>query len=197
MTEQGKLIVLEGADDVALLRLTETLCRWIRECGVAVECTHEPTYGPAGTQISLARQGRLVFDDKSLALLYLADRLDHRQRADGIESWRKAGRHVVCRHSGLAAAARLWNRVDGDWLHGMDALCGMPDLTLYLDFPAIGAEQAYLRSGYQAAIEHLASKTQNIVIIDGTAPIEVMHSACRSPIARLLQLGLPGRSSYS
>ena len=62
MAENGKLIVLEAVDDGVLTQLAERLCRWLCARGLAVEHTHEPTYGPAGTQILLAGQGRLQFD---------------------------------------------------------------------------------------------------------------------------------------
>jgi thymidylate kinase len=191
MVENGKLIVLEAADDAALARFSEEIGRWLRKGGLSVEETREPTYGPAGTQILLARQGRLRFDATSLALLYLADRLDHVQRADGIESSLAAGRHVICTHYGLAAVSRLWGQVDPDWLCRIDALCPVPDLTLFVDLPTDGLPQRQLRESYLAAIQCLKRNGQEICIVDeGDAPAQML-SACKRRIAHLLELGPP------
>lgn len=190
MAEPGKWIVLEAVDDAALLQLSEGLCRWLRGRGLAVEHTHEPTYGPAGTQILLARQGRLQFEVTSLALLYLADRLDHVQRADGIESWLAAGQHVICTHYSLGAAASLWDRVELDWLQRIDALSRAPDLTLLVDLPANGAHQKHLRKGYQAAIQSMHSGDPTICVIDGTEGLEHIQMVCQKHVARLLNLEL-------
>lgn len=192
MAESGKLIALEAIDDVSVERLAQELCRWIRECGMAVEHTREPTYGPAGIQLLLAQQGRLAFDATSLALLYLADRLDHEQRVDGIGAWRAARRHVICAHYRLAADARLCGQVEWDWLQRIDALSCTPDLTLYIDFPSQGIEQDSLRTGYYAAIQRLQKEGQEIYVIDGATASEHLHSACKKHLACLLGLELSG-----
>jgi len=188
MTEKGKLIVLEGVDDAALAQIGTELCRWLREHGLAAEHTTEPTYGPAGSQILLARQGRVQFDATSLALLYLADRLDHAQRADGIESWRAAGRHVVCTHYGLAAAARLWKQVETDWQSGINAFCCAPDLTLFVDLAVSETHRQRLRESYLAAIQDWQSSQHNIVMIDGVRSVEHARQACQKQISHLLEL---------
>ena len=192
MAESGKLIALEAIDDVAVGRLAEELCRWIRERGMAVEHTREPTYGPAGILLLLARQGRLTFDATSLALLYLADRLDHAQRVGGIGTWQAAGRHVICTHYRLAAEARLCGQVEWDWLHRIDSLSCTPDLTLYVDFPAQETRQDSLRAGYYAAIQRLRNEGQEIYVIDGATALEHLHLACKKHLACLLGLELSG-----
>lgn len=186
MAKSAQLIVLEAVDDRALAQLSAELCRWLRECGLAIKETHEPTCGPAGTQILLARQRRVQFDATSLALLHLADRLDHASRPDGIESWLAAGRHVICQHYGLAAAAWLWGQVAWDWLHRIDALCRVPDLTLFVDWAAEGSQQERLRQGYLAAIRRLRESDSSIRIIDGTQTPAQVRLACNRQVADLL-----------
>jgi thymidylate kinase len=190
MKETGRLIVLESVDDAALLHLAEGLCRWLRQHGLDVEHTREPTYGPAGTQILLAQQGRLRFEATSLALLYLADRLDHVQHADGIESWLAAGRHVICTHYSLAAAASLWGQVGEDWLHRIDVLSRVPDLTLFVDLPATRVRQQNLQQGYRAAIQHMHNYNQEVLVIDGNQAPEQVQLVCQNHLARLLNLNL-------
>jgi thymidylate kinase len=187
MIETGKLIVLEGVDDIALTQLGTELCRWLRGRGLAAEHTAEPTYGPAGSQILLARQGRVQFDAQSLGLLYLADRLDHAQRADGIESWLSAGRHVLCTHYSLAAAAQLWKQVELDWLSRIDAFCRVPDLTLFVDLMP-ETHQHFLRECYLAVLRHWQGISHEISTIDGARPMEQVRLACQGKIVRLLEL---------
>jgi len=196
MAEKGKFIVLEAVDDSALALLSGELCRWLRECDLPVEETREPTYGPAGVQIILSRQGRLHFDAASLALLYLADRLDHVQREDGIASSLAAGRHVVCIHYGLAAVSQLWGQVEYDWLCRIDAPCRVPDLTLFVDLPADGPLQSRLREDYLAAVQCLKDNGQGITVVDGVVDSDDVLAqvgwACKRYIARMLALEPPG-----
>ncbi len=124
-------------------------------------------------------------------MLYLADRLDHAQRADGIESWLAAGRHVICAHYTLAASARLWAKVEADWLDRIDALSCAPDLVLYIDFPARGSQQKRLQVGYRASIQHLQDRGQDIELVDGVTGPGLAYSTCQKHIARLLRLELP------
>lgn len=193
MAENGKLIVVEAVDDAALELLSDEMCGWLRESGLRVEETREPTYGPAGAQILLSRQGHLQFDEASLALLYLADRLDHVQRKNGIAHSLQAGRHVICLHYGLAALARLWGMVESDWLCRIDALCRVPDLTLFFDLPVEGRSQMRLREGYLAAIPCLRKSGQEVQIVGGSdAPLQVSLAGQRR-VADLLKLAPPER----
>jgi thymidylate kinase len=199
MAEQGKLVVLEGTADAALGSLAESLCRWLREEQVAVEQTREPTYGPAGSQVLLARepthgpagsrvllarQGRLQFDPVSLALLCLADRLDHLQREDGILSWLDDGRWVVCVHYALSAYARQWGQVDWKWQRQIDASCRVPDLTLYVDLPHVEADP--LRMAYLQAIDRLREEGQTVVRVDGRGAPDKVLRVCQRHVADLL-----------
>jgi thymidylate kinase len=183
LAEQGKLIVLEGIDDGALGSLAEPLCRWLREQDVSVEHTREPTYGPAGTQVLLARQGRLQFDPVSLALLDLADRLDHLHEG-GILSWLDRGRHVMCVHYALSAYARQWGQVDWEWQRRIDAPCRVPDLMLFVDSALSG--QDALRAAYLEAIERLREEGQAVVVVDGRGPPEEVLAMCKRHVSDLL-----------
>ena len=119
MAETGKLIVLEGVDDTALTLLGEELGRWMREHGLSVEETREPTYGPAGIQILLARQGRewasplgygLVFTASTLLWIALIDwpRADSYPELFSGSPPPPAGRHIP-RSSGLDDAKK-WKK---------------------------------------------------------------------------------------
>jgi thymidylate kinase len=187
MPDKGKLIALEGVDDQALDSQAETLYRWLHGLDIAVEKTCEPTNGPVGTQVQLHRQGRLHFTPGSLALLLMADRLDHLTREDGILAWLDGGRHVLCVHYLLSSYARLFDQVPLDWHRQINARCRTPDLTLYLDAPSAGRDAlAYLR-----VIESLSAEGGAISRIDAAAGTDAVDQGCRREIARLLSLGEP------
>ena len=181
--EQGKLIVLEGLDDATLGDLAASLCRWLREQSLSVEQTREPTHGPAGAQVLLARQGRLQFDPASLALLGLADRLDHLHEG-GILSWLEQGRHVVCVHYALSTYARLWGQVDWAWQRRIEAPCRAPDLTLFVD--GASAEEGSLRAAYGEALERLRAEGQSVIVIDGRGRPDETLGVCQQHVADLL-----------
>jgi hypothetical protein len=183
LAEQGKLIVLEGIDDAALSELAASLCRRLREGQAAVEQTREPTYGPAGAQVLLARQGRLQLDPVSLALLCLADRLDHLHQG-GILAWLEQGRHVVCVHYALAAYARQWGQVDWEWQRQIDAPCRVPDLTILVDLPC----RDPLRTAYLHAAARLQEEGQAVVVVDGSSGADEVLSICRRHVCDLLKV---------
>ena len=187
MPDKGRLIALEGVDDQALDSQAESLYRWLHGVDIAVEKTREPTNGPVGTQVQLHRQGRLHFTPGSLALLLMADRLDHLTREDGILAWLDGGRHVLCVHYLLSSYARLFDQVPLDWHRQINVRCRAPDLTLYVDAPSAGRDAlAYLR-----VIESLSAEGQTIPCIDAAEGADAVDQGCRREIARLLSLGEP------
>jgi dTMP kinase len=188
MPHKGKLIALEGVDDQALDSQAESLYRWLHGLGIAVEKTREPTNGPVGTQVQLHRQGRLHFTPGSLALLLMADRLDHLTREDGILAWLEGGHHVLCVHYLLSSYARLFDQVPLDWHRQINARCRAPDLTLYVDAPSA---QRDALAGYQRALESLSAEGQSIPRIDAAEGPDAVDQACRREVARLLSLGEP------
>jgi dTMP kinase len=191
MAEAGKLIVLEGVEGAALGALAERLCRWLRGQGVAAEHTRQPTSGPAGAQVRLVQQGRLSLDPVSLALLGLADRLDHLEHEGGILAWLAEGHHVLCVRYALYAYACQWGQVKWDWLRRIDAACRVPDLTLYVDGPLSPAGEAQrLRAGYLGAIERLRDEGQAVVVVAGQGAPDVVYQACQRHLADLLDLSL-------
>jgi thymidylate kinase len=125
----------------------------------------------------------LQLDAVSLALLCLADRLDHLHEG-GLLSWLNQGRHVVCVHYALSAYARQWGQVDWAWQRQIDASCRVPDLTLFYDLPS--AETESLRAAYLQAIERLREEGQWVVVVDGRGGPEEALGLCQRRVADLL-----------
>jgi thymidylate kinase len=188
MPERGKLIVLEGADGDLLEELSGSLYHWMRGLGVAVERTSEPTSGPVGALVQLWQQGRLAFVPGSLALLLMADRLDHVARENGILSWLDAGRHVLCTRYLLSSLALLpvSDQAPLDWHRQINRRCPTPDLTLYLEpKTAVDDRETRTLSRYARAARALSDAGEPVCWVDADA----MGQQCRHEIARLLSLG--------
>ena len=190
MVETGRLIVLEGVDDAVLGALAEGLCDGLRERGTAAEHTREPTYGPAGAQVQLARWERLQIDPVSLALLCLADRLDHLDREDGIRAWLFSGRHVLCVHYALYAYAWQWGQVDWDWQRRIDASCPVPNPAA-IDLADTGLQLAAPRADAVGDLETvLAGSGRGVVPCEATffLPPTVARPAERAVVLDLFHV---------
>jgi dTMP kinase len=183
MPGEGKLIVLESADGALLGRQSERLYRWLRGRDQRTEQTQEPTNGPVGAQLQLAQQGRLQFDPRCLALLGVADRLDHLGRENGILDWLKDGVCVLCSRYLLSSYARLIDEVPFDWHTQINARCRAPDLTLYVD-----AEGGAGAARYRRTMERLAGRGGDIVRVDGTLAPNEVERQCRVAIACVLSV---------
>lgn len=191
-SSEGKLIALESADDGLPGRLMPLLYRWLREQGIPVEQTGEPTYGLAGTQVRLARQGRLRVDPLALALWEVADRMDHMGREGGILACLQAGRQVLCAHYMLGSCARHLAHADLGWLGRINARCRLPDLTLFVDVQDAGsadtgeAVPTSLRRDYAVAVAAAQDDGQNVVVLGGQVAVDEVLVCCQRSIAVLL-----------
>ena len=184
---EGKLIALEGIDDALLSVQSDRLCRWLQGQGIVVERTEGPTRGPVGVLLRLSRQGRLRLDPTSLALLWVADRMDHLEREDGILAWLGQGSYVLCARYTLYAHASLLAQVELDWLRQIEALCRPPDLTLFLEpFPSPeGTDLTSLKVGYERALEAAQRAGETIVRVAGGSPAGHIEQICRRAVAGL------------
>jgi thymidylate kinase len=181
------LVALEGIDPDLLQVQAERICHWLRDQGIAAEQTQEPTQGPVGVQIRLAQQGRLHLPLTSIALLEVADRLDHLACPGGILAWLAERRIVVCVHYTLSGYASHWHHLDWAWLRQINARCRAPDLTLFIDTPVPPVAQAEeLDRNYRAAIAALQSEREPIAVIDGRGSVDEILSACQAQLAPLL-----------
>ena len=173
MPVTGKLIALEGPDHALLDRQAAQICRWLADLGIAIDRSAEPTGGPVGAQVRLHDQGRLHFTPQSLALLLVADRLDHLEKENGILSLLAAGRHVLCVGYTLSAYVRLSGQVPLDWHRRINARCRAPDLALYIGPDA----------------RELPETGDAIAWVDAAAGKEGIARHCRRHLSSLLSLG--------
>ena len=185
MPDCARFIVIECADPALLDDLVDRLYRWLRESDIPAEQTGEPTRGPVGAQVRLAQQGRLRIDPAALALLQVADRLDHLASPGGILTWLDQGRTVLCAGYVLASLASQWEEVDPAWWVQINDRCRAPDMTLYVETGARSLEEQRLRACYAQATDRLRALGQVILTVDGTTVGDVL-SLCQQHIRQVL-----------
>lgn len=215
MANQGKFIVIEGLDGCGSTTQLHKLKEWFDKEGAdfgSAWATWEPTDGPVGSLIRLALKKRLQrFDEKTMALLFAADRTDHIYRSDtggqeaGILEKLEQGVHVVSDRYVLSSLAYQARELGLDWVYAANAFAIVPDVTLFLELPAEAAaerlakgrshqdmyedlkEQQEIQRQYEAAIDYLSAKGHKILRIKGDAPPEAVHQAILQAILPILQ----------
>ena len=149
MTEQaarGAFIVFEGIDGSGKSTQARLLAARLQDAGVPVHQTAEPTNGPVGTLIRNGFNRRVDFDDRVIASLFVADRLDHITNAhDGMLGIVERGTTVLCDRYHLSSQAYQASDVGSEWIASSNSISTdlmLPDLTIYLDVsPEVALER--------------------------------------------------------
>lgn len=141
--EKGKFIVLEGIDGAGKSSQIGPLVRRLEGLGVRCRADREPTGGPVGSLIRQIFTGRVSADNRVIAALYAADRLDHLvNEVDGVCAAINQGITVVSDRYYFSSYAYHSVDVDMDWVIGANALSAellRPTLTVFLDVPVEAA----------------------------------------------------------
>lgn len=187
----GKFIALEGIDGAGKSTLIKALSKKFDESGLAYHATAEPTKNHIGKTIRAILTGEMEGDEKTIAALFLADRLDHLTHSEyGILKHLESGTHVICDRYYLSSYAYHVPHVSLDWVIAANAICAdlkRPDITFFIDIPVeesmrrLSASRDQLdrfenearisqvRANYFNAIARV-KKDENIVFIDGCRP---------------------------
>ena len=137
--EKGKFIALEGIDGSGKSSQIGPLVKRLEGLGVPCRETREPTGGPVGSLIRQIFTGRVTADNRVIAALYAADRIDHLvNEVDGLCSAIDSGITVVSDRYYFSSYAYHSVDVDMDWVIQANALSAQllrPTLTVFLDVP--------------------------------------------------------------
>ncbi|HZS40172.1 MAG TPA: dTMP kinase [Polyangia bacterium] len=190
----GKFIVLEGIDGAG----TTTQAELIGErLGFAI--TREPSRGPIGRTIRELLSGGDV-DERAMALLFAADRIDH-LRAEILPELAR-GRHVLSDRYVLSSIAYQSLAVERAFVVEINRFAPAADLTIFVRAPVDVAERrrasrgAVERYEYRALQERIAANYEaellhvpNLVIVDGTRTVEEVFAECRRAIESCIGAG--------
>ena len=137
--EKGRFIVLEGIDGSGKSSQIGPLIRRLEGLGVRCRATREPTDGPVGSLVHQTMTGRVKADNRVIAALYAADRLDHVVNdLDGLLLQIRQGITVVCDRYYFSSYAYHSVDMDMEWViqaNSVSAGLLRPTATVFLDVP--------------------------------------------------------------
>jgi len=144
---EGLFIVLEGVDGAGTTTHTKLLAEGLRERGLPVHPTREPSDGPIGVQIRQILTGRVVVPGihgprppswTTMALLFAADRMDHVESSitpnlmDGVTVISDRYYHSSVAYQSITGGG---DRDAVQWVKELNRHARRPDLTIVLDVP--------------------------------------------------------------
>jgi dTMP kinase len=187
--KKNLFIAFEGIDGSGKSTQVSMLAKTLSEAGHRVFCTAEPTQRPIGKMIREIFSGRQQADQRVIAGLFVADRLDHLlNEEDGIIHKLKEGWTVITDRYYLSSYAYHSVYMDMDWVIEANRLSAellRPDINIFIDVSAEVSMQRInasrdstemyetldqlkkVRSTYLKAIEKVRGE-ENISIFDGT-----------------------------
>ncbi|MCL2087946.1 MAG: dTMP kinase [Oscillospiraceae bacterium] len=186
MNNAGKFVVFEGIDGSGKTTQLNMLAQRLE--GRKLHITKEPTDGEIGLLLRQFLTGQKYADEKALAALFLADRLDHLLSPEyGIKSKIKSGTTVICDRYYLSSYAYHGSAMPIEWVISANSICTgilRPDCIVFIDVsPETAVKRitrrdagvelfesqerlSRVRDKYFEAIE-LVKNDENIIIVDG------------------------------
>lgn len=186
--EKGNFIAFEGIDGSGKSTQIQLLSNRLRERGVSLYTTMEPTDSPIGSLIHQIMTGRMKADPRVIAGLFAADRLDHLlNEVNGVLAKLKEGTTVVMDRYYFSSYAYHSVDMPMDWVIQANAQSRallQPTVTVFIDTdPELAMERIIknrshrelfekksrliqVREKYLEAFERLKGE-ETIVIVDG------------------------------
>lgn len=164
MANRGKFIVFEGTDGSGKSTQMKMAGKFLKSKGVACILTHEPTDSPFGALLRSCLTGRIDTDERAIAALFAADRLDHiSNTVNGIVKLLGEGTTVLCDRFYLSSFAYNGGFVPLEWViqlntPAMELL--RPDLTIFLDITPEESMRRVARRGETERYETADKQTK-------------------------------------
>ena len=193
----GKFITFEGIDGSGKSTQIKLLAERLSACGIRCYETKEPTDSPIGSLVRQMLTGRIFADNRVVASMCIADRLDHLlNRTDGIIDIVDSGMSVLSDRYYFSTYAYNGVDIDMDWLIQGNAISAgllRPTLTVFLDIPVNTAMERIkskrlhtelfeteerltaVREKYFEAFAKL-NRTENVAVIDADADTETVRA---------------------
>ena len=158
MADKGKFIVFEGTDGSGKSTQMKLLAKFLKGKGVECILTHEPTDSPFGGILRACLTGRIDADERAIAALFAADRLDHITNAvNGIRKHLEGGVTVLCDRYYFSSLAYNGGLVSAEWVAQLNAPAMQlrPDLTVFIDLTPEESMKRVSRRGETERYESL------------------------------------------
>lgn len=207
--QTGKFIVFEGIDGSGKSTQIRMISKRIQEQNLQVYTTFEPTAGPIGSLIRQMLSGKIKTDQRTLAFLFAADRMDHLvNEENGIRKKIDKGELVLCDRYYFSSYAYHAQYMDMEWVihaNSLNAEILRPDLTIFIDVePETCLERITnnrsdfemyekidimkkVRINYLKAFEQLRD-FEKIVVIDGNNAVDHVGDAIFREVMKTINL---------
>ncbi|HBT97508.1 MAG TPA: dTMP kinase [Desulfobulbaceae bacterium] len=182
----GKLIVFEGIDGMGKSSQLALLADVLRQRGLPVATTHEPTDGPHGLAIREMFKARDRFRPEDELAAFIADRRQH--VAEFLRPRLAAGVHVLCDRYYLSTIAYQGAQgLDVPAILAAHDFAPQPDLALLLDAtPGVGVARIQRRGDTPNDFERLETLAKVRLVfstlscpfirrIDASQPFQAVH----------------------
>lgn len=206
---RGRFLVLEGLDGAGTTTQAAILAKRLAAMGRRVHLTSEPSRGPLGRLVRRVLKGAVAggggrpLDQRALALLFAADRLDH--VAGEVAPRLAAGVDVVSDRYALSSLA-YQSAATGDlgWVEALNRKAPAPDLTIFLEVrPAVALRRRFAASAqrdlyevpafqrrvaaaYRRALRRLRVRGERVAVVDGEAEVASVAEAVERAARALL-----------
>jgi dTMP kinase len=193
-------IAIEGTDGSGKSTQAALLAEKLQQEGHKVHLTFEPTNGHIGRLLRSILKGQISVDQKAIAALFLADRLDHiLNEQDGLVKKMNEGYTVISDRYYFSSFAYHSVYMNMDWVIECNQMCReilKPDVTVFVDVPPevcmgriianrevpelyeTGEILKKVRNNYMEAFNVLASE-EVVKIVDGNLTVEVVAGYVR------------------
>ena len=192
---KGKFIVFEGIDGSGKSTQIQYLTEKLKQQNVPYYTTKEPTDSPIGSLIHQIMIGRVKTDNKVIAALFVADRLDHLLNdINGIVAKIEEGTTVVTDRYYFSSYAYHSIDMPMNWVIQANEQCKnilKPTITIFLDVnPEVAIERIVqnrfhhelfekksrlvtVREKYLESFAKL-NDSENIIVVDGNRAPELI-----------------------
>jgi dTMP kinase len=196
--QKNLFIAFEGIDGSGKSTQVKLLAEKLISEGHKVYTTCEPTSGPIGKMIRSVFSGAAKADHRTIAALFLADRLEHlTNEVDGLLLKLKQGYTVITDRYYFSSYAYHSVYVDMDWVIATNSICAdllRPDLTIYIDIsPEVSMQRInagrealelyetednlrQVRSFYQMAFDKLKAEEKVFTTAGNRSPEAISES---------------------
>ena len=173
---RGKLIVFEGIDGSGKGTQIKLLADRLDRLNIEYILTKEPTNGNIGRLLRDYLTLKLKGNERSIAALFAADRLDHIFGENGMLQAVENGKTVICDRYYLSSYAYHSVGIDMDWVIAMNsqaAECLRPDVHIFIDVVP------------ETAMRRIESRGEKIELFEETERLERVRNNYFSAIEKL------------
>jgi dTMP kinase len=193
--KKNLFIAFEGLDGSGKTTQANLLAAKMQDEGISVYTTSEPTNNRIGAILKDIFKHKMETDHRTIAALFVADRLDHvLNKENGIIKKLEEGNAVICDRYYFSSYAYQGTHIDIDWVIEANSLSAdilRPDLNIFIDVdPELSMKrvnhsrpstelyetvenQKQVRQKFFEAFEKLKDQ-ENIFITDGNRPLEII-----------------------